>query len=77
MNNQHCKHEPKTCPRCNRSFECKPGDIGHCQCHGFQFTDSTKAFIAQKYADCLCRQCLQELSIGTVLFKEKFGHNPH
>ena len=77
MENINCKHELKACPRCQRSFECKPGDIGNCQCHGLQFTSATKEFIAKKYDDCLCRQCLLELNNQQILFKEKFGHSPH
>ncbi|MFT3979588.1 MAG: cysteine-rich CWC family protein [Ferruginibacter sp.] len=77
MESSHCKHEPKICPRCKKAFECKPADIGNCQCHGLQFTTAAKEFIAKKYDDCLCRQCLMELNDQTILFKEKFGNSPH
>jgi hypothetical protein len=77
MDHKPYKHEPTTCPRCRRLFECKPGDIGNCQCQGIPLAVATKEFIAKKYQDCLCRQCLLELNNQPVLFKEKFGKNPH
>ncbi|RYY71995.1 MAG: hypothetical protein EOO13_01190 [Chitinophagaceae bacterium] len=77
MITENDKHELKNCPRCNRSFECKPGDIGNCQCYGISCTDAAKELIAKKYDDCLCRECLLELNNQPVLFKEKFGQSPH
>ena len=56
MNEQ--KHEEKRCPRCNNAFECKVGDIGHCQCAGKKFTEAEHAFVAEQFSDCLCLQCL-------------------
>ena len=75
--NSEAKHEPKNCPRCHQSFECKPGDVSNCQCNGVQLPDVARGFIAKKYNDCLCRQCLLELSVPTILFREKVGSNPH
>jgi hypothetical protein len=66
------KHEEKYCPRCRSSFECKPGDITHCQCYGIELSTTEKAFIEERYNDCLCRKCLLELRQRDVLFKEKF-----
>lgn len=57
-----CKHEEKKCPRCNTSFECKPGNIGQCQCYGIVMTQEERVFIAEKYNDCLCVRCLHEFS---------------
>ncbi|MEO1009879.1 MAG: cysteine-rich CWC family protein [Bacteroidota bacterium] len=31
-------YEPKNCPRCGASFECKPGSIANCQCTQVQLT---------------------------------------
>ncbi len=59
---KHCKHEEKICPRCGKSFECKVGDIAHCECYGIKFTDEANAFINRNYDDCLCRECLIELN---------------
>lgn len=54
-------HEPNSCPRCNQSFECKPGNITECQCFGIQFTEEEKKHISKVTSDCLCRNCLLEL----------------
>lgn len=70
-----CKHEQKTCPRCQQSFECKVGDVLHCQCYGISFSETAKAYIADRYPDCLCRNCLLELQQNTVLFTEKHSLN--
>ena len=67
-------HEHKICPRCERAFECKVGDISHCQCNGIHFTAEEKAFIASRYQDCLCAGCLLELKDKSIFFKEKFLH---
>jgi hypothetical protein len=56
-----CQHETKTCQRCNEPFECKPGSITQCQCFGLMLTTEQRAFLEQKYTDCLCRKCLQEI----------------
>jgi len=70
-----CKHEEKYCPRCRAAFECKVGDITQCQCYGLSFTPEEKAFIGQRFEDCLCRRCLLELKQPNVLFSEKFFSN--
>ncbi len=67
-----CKHETKTCPRCNSGFECKPGNITQCQCYGMELNDEQRAYIEQRYNDCLCRECLQYLKQELNLFKEKY-----
>ena len=67
-----CLHENKICPRCRQSFDCKPGNITQCQCFGIQFTVEQKAYIEDRYNDCLCRACLLTLQNEVELFKEKF-----
>jgi len=56
-----CKHEPKNCPRCNHPFECKVGDIAHCQCMTVPLTDEERKFIGERHDDCLCANCMREL----------------
>jgi len=68
-----CKHEQKSCPRCQQAFECKVGDVLHCQCYGISFTTEEKAHIERRYNDCLCRNCLLELKQRSILFTEKFS----
>lgn len=66
------KHEAKNCPRCMTAFECKPGNITQCQCYGITVSAELKAFMEQRYADCLCQNCLQQLQQELVFFKEKY-----
>lgn len=44
-------HEQKNCPRCNQLFECKVGDITHCQCSNVQLFLEVQLFIDSKYQD--------------------------
>lgn len=67
-----CKHEVKKCPRCHNPFECKPGNITQCQCYGIELSIEQRAYIEQRYDDCLCRDCLLYLSNELNLFKEKY-----
>jgi hypothetical protein len=67
-----CQHEKKYCTRCGTSFECKAGNITQCQCYGFAVSDELRAYLEQRYADCVCRKCLDYLSIGLNFFKEKY-----
>ena len=66
-----CLHEIKSCPRCKKAFECKPGNITHCQCYGMELTAELKAFIEQRFTDCLCRDCLRMASAGTQSFQRE------
>lgn len=68
-------HEQKACPRCSRAFECKVGDIGHCQCSSMVLSMEEKAFIETRYNDCLCADCLKDLQNKYTLFKEKYLFN--
>jgi len=54
-------HEEKRCPRCRQSFECKTGSILLCQCQTVRLDEAQQAWIAERYDDCLCSQCLREL----------------
>lgn len=65
-------HAAKNCPRCNKPFECKAGNITQCQCFGITVKPELKAFLEQRYNDCLCRDCLNYLQQGQNLFKEKY-----
>lgn len=66
------RHETKSCPRCKAPFECKPGKIVQCQCFGIVQSIEQRAYIDQRYSDCLCRDCLKHLSNELNLFKEKY-----
>ncbi|HEY6504848.1 MAG TPA: cysteine-rich CWC family protein [Chitinophagaceae bacterium] len=65
-------HEKKSCQRCNTPFECKPGSITQCQCFEIKLSAEQRAYLEQKYGDCLCRECLVYIQQEFELFKEKF-----
>lgn len=65
-----CPHETTSCPRCEKTFECKPGNITQCQCYGIELAAELKDFIEQRFKDCLCRDCLEYLQQND-LSKEK------
>ena len=69
------QHEQKSCPRCQAVFICKTGDITHCQCSHISLTTEETAFIEDRYNDCLCLNCLQDLRYKYIFFKEKFLFN--
>ncbi|WP_080057979.1 cysteine-rich CWC family protein [Spirosoma aerolatum] len=52
------KHESKTCPRCQRRFECRVGSINLCQCQPVRLNPEQQQYIETRYADCLCADCL-------------------
>jgi hypothetical protein len=56
-----CKHEEKNCPCCNQVFECKVGDVINCQCNTVKLTDAERDYIAIRFTDCLCANCMATL----------------
>jgi len=69
------QHEEKSCPRCAAAFTCKTGDVANCQCVNIYLTAEETAFIEDRYNDCLCINCLQDLKNKYIFFKEKFLFN--
>ena len=67
-----CVHEQQYCPRCNKTFECKVGNITQCQCYGISISAEERAYIDTRYSDCLCSKCLLQLKNDYVQFKNKF-----
>lgn len=65
-------HETKACPRCGAGFICKPGNITQCQCYTTVLSEEQKAYIQERYEDCLCKKCLEYLSVEINYFKEKY-----
>jgi hypothetical protein len=53
------------CKRCNRSFECNPNDITHCQCSATSVSKQTFQFLEKASWGCLCVNCLREIN-GTL-----------
>lgn len=68
-------HEQKNCPRCNKSFVCKAGNITQCQCYGFDLKPDLKVLLEQRYNECLCVDCLRHLQQDISRFKERFFNN--
>ena len=53
----------KTCPRCGAPFECRHDKMGTCWCMDVNLTDKVRNTLKSKYSDCLCRRCLDELTV--------------
>ncbi|HEY5823085.1 MAG TPA: cysteine-rich CWC family protein [Cyclobacteriaceae bacterium] len=61
-NHPEYMHEPKACPRCQTVFECKVGSVENCQCQAVRLSDDVQKKIQGLYEDCLCANCLRELT---------------
>ena len=70
-----CKHEEKICPRCGAGFECKVGDISHCQCYAVKLNEQEIKFIAQKYSDCLCAACMKAMKTEYSMLQSELQLN--
>lgn len=51
----------ETCARCGSKFECKSDDIAQCQCNTITLSSEVLSYVASKFDNCLCSNCLQEL----------------
>ena len=60
MINIYTKHETKSCPRCEASFECKSGSVLLCQCQTVVLNAEQIEYMQMHYDDCLCAKCLLE-----------------
>lgn len=58
-----CKHEDKHCPRCGAVFECKVGSILICQCTTIDLNEAESNYLAERFDDCLCVSCMEELKV--------------
>ena len=67
---RYTKHETKSCPRCNASFECKSGSISLCQCQSVVLSVEQIEYMQMQYEDCLCAKCLLEV-------RAEFNCNQH
>ena len=64
-------HEHKQCQRCGDGFECKTGNVLHCQCQSVVLTSKQRDYIARKYDDCLCALCLMALQAEFSITEHK------
>jgi len=67
-----CAHEEKYCPRCNKAFECRVGNITQCQCYGISLSADERAYAENLFSDCLCKECLLQLKNDFALLKNPF-----
>lgn len=52
----------KICPRCNNTFVCRVDNIELCNCKKVTLKEGTRQHIKERYAACLCLQCLIEVN---------------
>lgn len=55
----------KTCPNCNRNFECNHS--ANCWCSSILIQEDILNFLKRNFNDCLCEKCLHKL----ILKREK------
>ncbi|MBP6732800.1 MAG: cysteine-rich CWC family protein [Chitinophagales bacterium] len=55
------KTKKETCERCGAAFECKADDIKACHCSSITLTASEQKYIALKFSNCLCNNCLSSV----------------
>jgi hypothetical protein len=65
-------HEKKYCPKCDSAFECKAGTITQCQCYAVSLSLEERIYVEERFADCLCSDCLVAVKNEYAVFKEKF-----
>jgi len=65
---QEEKHERKTCPRCGHYFTCMMNNIVYCNCSQVDMPMDVMHSVQIVYQDCLCPDCLEEL---TQSYREK------
>lgn len=51
---------PKTCPKCGAAFFCG-SKTNSCWCTNYTLDEATLKQISEKYADCLCEDCIKEI----------------
>ncbi len=51
----------KKCNRCHTLFQCKPYAIHECDCSKIELSFEETQFIASRFKDCVCNNCLLEL----------------
>ncbi len=56
----------KICERCGKSFCCNAADIEHCECNTVKITGKEIEYIQLHFRDCLCVQCLHEISTSLI-----------
>lgn len=55
------KHDARTCPRCSSEFICRANRIQRCDCLNVPLSTFALEYIRERFVDCLCVSCLEEL----------------
>lgn len=55
----YSKFDPKECPRCGKLHICT-GTV-HCPCFDIEVSESFLEYIAARFDECLCVDCIEEL----------------
>ncbi|WP_461125875.1 cysteine-rich CWC family protein [Spirosoma aerophilum] len=55
------KQEHTSCPRCQRTFDCRAEEVSQCQCQAVALTEPQQNYIRSLYEGCLCATCLLAL----------------
>jgi Cysteine-rich CWC len=53
---------PSICEACGSEFSCGASLKG-CWCSEIKISDETRAELKARYRDCLCRECLERLTV--------------
>ena len=56
------ERQEKKCARCGGLLQCNAGSIEQCDCSSILLSNETTEWIQQEYNDCLCLDCLKEVS---------------
>jgi len=59
------KAEIKTCPRCEKEFECHSSAMFLCQCNQVELDEDVMEQLSDNYDDCICLKCLQQVLAGS------------
>jgi len=59
------------CPRCGGGFRCGVRDSAPCPCTTLKLSPELQAALRERYAGCLCLDCLQALARGEPLEAER------
>lgn len=52
----------KTCERCQKQFDCYREDVDNCECALVVLQPWQKEWLGKNFQDCLCSDCLREVS---------------
>lgn len=57
----------KICGRCGQAFACQQHSVEGCHCSLYNLRPELSKALAEKYTDCLCGECLAELTQNDTL----------